>query len=193
MTRSAARIVAALGALTLAACGVPVDSRVQVEDDADVPGGLLAPSPPEGTVPAGAASRPVTICLLGRDGRLVEVNREAPEGAGTDQVLAVLTAPLGEPERALGLSTGVASTLDLGGVEVVGGVATVSLTDAFADRSSKEQLDAVAQIVCTLTAQPGVGQVHFELGGVNVEVPRGDGSSTSDPVSRGDYPNRSPR
>lgn len=186
-------VAVTLGAVALAGCGVPVDARVDVEDDADVPGGLLSPAAPEGTVPAGAAARPVTICLLGRDGRLREVTRDAPEGSGITEVLDALAAPPNVDERTAGLSTGMPTTLDVDGVDVEAGVATVSLTDAFADRSSREQLDAVAQIVCTLTAQPGIGQVHFELGGVNVDVPRGDGASTSDPVSRSDYPSRSPR
>ena len=48
-------VAVTLGAVALAGCGVPVDARVDVEDDADVPGGLLSPAASEGTVPAGAA------------------------------------------------------------------------------------------------------------------------------------------
>ncbi len=50
-----------------------------------------------------------------------------------------------------------------------------------------DQLKALAQLVCTFTEQRGVGQVQFSVSGSSAEVPRGDGSSTSDPVSRLDY------
>ena len=50
-----------------------------------------------------------------------------------------------------------------------------------------EQLLAVAQIVCTLTGRPGVGQVSFTLQGARLAVPKGDGSLVSSPVARDDY------
>jgi spore germination protein GerM len=50
-----------------------------------------------------------------------------------------------------------------------------------------EQLIALAEIVYTATARPGVGQVSFTLEGEPIEIPRGDGSLTSDAVTRGDY------
>ncbi len=43
------------------------------------------------------------------------------------------------------------------------------------------------QLVCTFTARAGIGQVAFTLSGAPVDVPRGDGSLTADPVSRDDY------
>jgi spore germination protein GerM len=72
-------------------------------------------------------------------------------------------------------------------VELTGGVATVSLTRAFADVEADAQLLAIGQLVCTLTARPGTGQVRFTLDGTDIDVPRQDGSLTAEPVTRDDY------
>jgi spore germination protein GerM len=61
------------------------------------------------------------------------------------------------------------------------------LLPAITELGGDEQLLAVAQLVCTLTARPGVGPVSFTLEGAPVDVPTGDGSLTSGPVSRDDY------
>jgi spore germination protein GerM len=46
---------------------------------------------------------------------------------------------------------------------------------------------ALAEIVFTATGRPGVGQVSFSLDGRPVEVPRADGSLTSEPLARTDF------
>jgi spore germination protein GerM len=69
----------------------------------------------------------------------------------------------------------------------VRGIAAVDLTPGFAELPGDRQLRAVAQMTCTLTAQPGVGQVRYTLGGSSIAVPRADGSVTGDPVTRQDY------
>ena len=53
--------------------------------------------------------------------------------------------------------------------------------------SSDDQLLALAQLVFTLTARPGIGQVRFTLRGEAIQVPRADGSLVATPVSRDDY------
>lgn len=185
--------VVLVAAAALAGCGVPVDSQPRIEDDDAVPGGLLDRATPgsttPGTIPSGTE---ITVCLADRAGRLQEVTRSVAGDPTAASVVEVLAAPVSDAERAFGLSSNVASGRELVVSSVDGGVATVELTDDFTQRSSSEQLGAVAQVVCTLTAQPGIGQVHFELSRASVEVPRGDGSTTSDPVSRADYPEQMP-
>ncbi len=46
---------------------------------------------------------------------------------------------------------------------------------------------AVAQLVLTLTAQPGVGQVVFVIGEDTAQIPRADNTLTNAPVSRDDF------
>ena len=50
-----------------------------------------------------------------------------------------------------------------------------------------DQILALAQVVCTLTSLPGIGQVHFTRDGKAVDIPRADGSLTNRPVARADY------
>ena len=50
-----------------------------------------------------------------------------------------------------------------------------------------EQQLALAQLVFTLTALPGIGQVVFERGGVPIDVPRSDGSLVSGVITREDF------
>ena len=68
----------------------------------------------------------------------------------------------------------------------------MDLNTDFGTESATDQLNAVAQIVCTLTARPGIGQVQFRLNGKSTAVPSGDGSTTSAAVSRDNYPNLIP-
>ena len=46
---------------------------------------------------------------------------------------------------------------------------------------------AFGQIVCTLTTRPGILWATFTRGGQRVEVPRGDGSLTADPLNAASY------
>ena len=52
-----------------------------------------------------------------------------------------------------------------------------------------EQRLAIAQIVLTLTSQPGIGQVTFSVGGKAIGVPRGRGdiAGAGTPVTFDDY------
>jgi spore germination protein GerM len=70
---------------------------------------------------------------------------------------------------------------------VQGCVAVVDLEAAVSDLPADRQLLAVAQVVCALTSQPGVGQVRFTLDGERIDVPREDGALTGSPVTREDY------
>ena len=125
------------------------------------------------------------MCLASSAGPLKAVRRPIPAAATVTDILTALAMPPTAAEQSSGLST----VLTPGGTgTVTGGIATVGLSADFTAASSTDQLAAAAQIVCTLTACPGIGQVQFQLDGKPVDVPRGDGSTTSKPVSRDDYP-----
>lgn len=170
-------------------CGVGAQEQARTVDEADVPFGLLDPevTPPPTTPLTGT---PVSVHLVAGDDTLVAVQRRTSD-TDLDDMVALLVAGPSDDEAQLGLrsvlsSDGGAPTL-LGGVELTRGVATVDLTDAFADLSSEAQLLAIGQIVLTLTDRPGVGQVSFTLAGAPVDVPRGDGTTAGGTVTRGDY------
>jgi len=189
--RAGVRFVAlvALG-LGIAGCGVPTQNVAHATPDDQVPSGLLSPTPPTTTtLPPTTATTAITICLTSPIGPLRTVVRHVPANPTTTAVLAALAQDPTTQEKAVGLGTSVTSGI---AANVQKGIAHVTLDPEFASNSSADQLTAVAQIVCTLTAQPGIGQLQFELGGAAAAVPRGDGSSTTDPVSRDNYPDLMP-
>lgn len=191
MSRFLVRLLSAIaGTALLAACGIPTQSTAQVAPDRDVPAGLLNGSASTTTTrPQASPTTPVTVCLTQQVGPLRTVLRQLPAGQHLNQIVANLAAAPSPAEEGLGLATAVTAGIT---ANVDRGIGKVTLNADFASASSDDQLKAVSQIVCTLTAQPGIGQVQFELNGTIADVPRGDGSLTSDPVSRDDYPGLMP-
>ena len=173
--------------LPIAGCGVPTDDDPVVADDGDVPFGLLAPGSTSTTAPADHPDpAQVTLCLQ-RGDHLATVRHTLPRDEA--DLAAILESAPTANERAGGLRSALFEDDLVEEVDVVVGVARVALGDSFATGTPTEQLFALAQMVCTLTAQRGIGQVSFTVGGAPVDVPRGDGSLSSSPVSRDDYRN----
>ncbi len=170
----------------LSSCGVPTERVAHVASDKDVPSGLLDTSPSTSTTiePTNPVMS-VTICLARQMGPLKVVTRQVSLDATINEVLRELAMPPTQQEQASGLETAVSAGIT---ATVGGGIATVSVNSDFTTGSAADQLTAVGQIVCTLTARPGIGQVQFDMNGTIVDVPRGDGSTTANPVSRDNYP-----
>jgi spore germination protein GerM len=189
MREVVAGAVLALAAVA-GACGVPVEDLATFRRPESVPFGLLD----EATTTTTAAPtvettpRPATtpLCFLTPDRRLLVVQRPDPT-SGVDGAVRLLEGGPTAPERRYGLTTAVVDTDLVATASASAGVAHIDLTVGFADGGSTDQTLAIAQLVCTLTAQPGVGQVVFTLAGAPVEVPRGDGSLTAGPVTADDY------
>ena len=133
------------------------------------------PRPPPVPSPVEA---PVSIFLVMSSGHLVAVTREVP--AAQESLVTVLDALVQGPtnsEALAGLETAVpAQTTVLSAISGPGGIATVNLGGTFAQLVGQPQIQAVAQIVFTVTALPGVAGVSFELGGHAVEVPVASGA-----------------
>lgn len=190
MSRPGARLGCGFVALTavLAACGVRTEHDARFVDHDEVPFDLLdvgTTQPPEVAAPTGATSN-VELCFV--DGDLVA---PAIRPASPDIDLPEVTRMLADGPNRLEEGAGLGSVLPdgaiVGPVESTGGVAEVDLAESFADAGGQQQLLAIAQLVCTLTARPGIGQVAFTLDGEPIAVPRGDASTTTDPVTRDDY------
>ncbi len=165
------------------ACAVPAERRADVIADDTVPFELLEPDAPAALPAAPGETEPVTLCFV-RDDRLDPVEHFLP--APVDPLGAVRALAL-PPTNAGSPGTAVGDPSLVHGVDVAGGVARVDLGPSIAVLESADQLLAVAQIVCTLTARPGIGQIGFTVDGAPVDVPRGDGSLVAEPVSRDDY------
>ena len=183
--RRASRVVLASVVLAAAgACGVTEDSTARLTPVEEVPFGLLDRTVT--TVPATGAEGTETNVCLALDGSLLLVGRargeDTPLGSLRDLVLAGPT----EGEADLGLRTAMGDDT-IEDVSASGGLATVELTEAFTELPGDQQLLALAQITCTLTAQSGVSRVQFELDGERIDVPVQGGSLVERPVTRADY------
>jgi spore germination protein GerM len=176
--------VSLLVVLVLAGCGVSTQPRAEAVDDSSVPFGLLDPdAPPIVPTSAPAGAEEVSLCFVADD-NLVSVPRvlEPPVGL-RDAIAALADLPADEEP----LRTAVSDAAMVGDIRLASGIARVDLRESISTLGADIQLLAVAQIVCTLTGRPGVGQVSFSVEGAPVDVPRADGSLVSEPVSRDDY------
>lgn len=185
--RQTAVALAVLAAMALVGCGIRTDDSARAVSDSDVPFGLLDDGAGTSTTVASPATEPVNLCMLRADGTLASVPRDLPQDSPLADVVAALGDPPNESEQAIGFTTAIAEDAEVNEVRTAAGVADVDLGTGVIEGSARAQLEAVAQIVCTLTQQPGIGQVRFLVAGVAVEVARGDGSTTAEPVSRSDY------
>lgn len=179
------RVVAAavLIVVATAGCSVPVERSARVQSDDAVPFQLLDEDAPALVPAPSPISADAPLCFV--SDRTVVTVVQPVEGSGTPlDVARALASPPAQPP---GLTTAIVDDSLVRGVEVTGGVAHVDLSQSVATSGSEAQLLVVAQLVCTLTALPGVGQVAFRLDGAPVQVPRPDGSLAPGPVARDDY------
>ena len=178
----ACMVVLAVGA---GGCAVPAQPEAKTTNDADVPFGLLDPEAPPVVPPAsGSGTEEVSLCFV-REGRLAVVTEDLSPPVDLRAPLDALAVP--PPGAEPPVRTALTGLSIVRAVTLVGGIARVDLAAAISDLNTDEQLLAVAQIVCTLTGRPGVGQVSFALEGTPLAVPKGDGSLVTSPVARDDY------
>jgi spore germination protein GerM len=149
----------------------------------DVPFDLLEPAPTTTTTsPSGVE---VELFFMGSDGLLRPVLRRIQSSPTLDDLVAELDEP---PSEAPDMRTALGEDLVIG-VSLEGGIAQVDLGEDFTTLPLSDQVLALAQIVYTLTARPGVGRVSFQLEGSPIPIPRGDGVITTESVSRDAYAN----
>lgn len=173
------RIVATLVATAAAACGVPHDPRPTI-----LPGGVvnLALAPGDGQPKAGDGA---AIFLVQAE-HLVTVQRSS-SGRDLAAALNLLLKGPTEAEFGTGVRSAISPQTMLRSARVEGDTAIVDLSGALVEVGGQEQILAVAQLVLTVTAVPSVAQVRFLLEGQAVEVPRADGTLTSETLRATDY------
>jgi hypothetical protein len=172
---------------TLAACGIPQDGEPTV-----TPGGMVMPpvapsaaAPPGGPAGPAAAEANLAIFLVQAD-HLEKVVRNTPRDDLT-RAFGVLLAGPTEAELGAGIRTAISAQTELRSVRLDGDTAVIDLSAAFVEVGGQEQILAVAQVVLTATAVPGVGRVRFLLEGQPVEIPRADGTLSSESLGASDY------
>lgn len=167
------------------ACGVPTHDDARQVDTDDVPFQLLdEQAGPPVREPAGAEEK---IIYFARDERLVPTSRRLAPSTTLAELLGALGRGPNRNEVEAGLRSALPDESRFPDVTLSRGTATVELGRRFTSLSSSDQVIALAQLVYTITAQPGIGLVRFTLDGSPTEVPRGNGSLTSARVSRDDY------
>ena len=158
---------------------------------ADVPFDLAQRAPSTPTIPANGPFS-YELYFVSRE-RLSPVTRSAKSEPTATATMRNLVRGPNQTEVEEGLRTLLAPDVSVENVTVRDGLATVSLAGAGASRvATDEQATGIAQLVYTATGIPGVDRVQFEVGDKSTEVPRGDGSLSSRPVSRADYPDVAP-
>ncbi len=181
------------------ACGIPTASTPTPIARADVPYHLLDPRSPTTTTPGTtpgttpAVGVPEQIYLVSPAGHLVPATREVAVPASLTQVLGALLAGPTATESASGIQSFLTDT----GAQVTipaatAGVATVHFATSPIQVVGPDQTLAIAQVVYTVTQQPGVTGVTFEIGGKPIEVPTAAGAQVSGPVGRSDYAPQAP-
>jgi hypothetical protein len=182
--------------IVLTSCAVPKSGAVDEIDSSDIPFELNSP---DTSAPATTTSVVLTSPITGSsfeqadlyfvDGSSLErVRLEIPSPTDLQGVFTALIAGLPDPAH-----TKVKTLLPVdfaAVIEVEGGVANVNAKRVYLDSiKPNEQRLAIAQIVLTLTSQPGIGQVTFSVGGKAIGVPRGRGdiAGAGTPVTFDDY------
>lgn len=186
MSRAARRRAAAALALALSAtaCGVPADGAARLAPEEEVPFDLLSGTTT--STPSGSSRGQDTTVCLALDGSLLAVFRGSGGPQALDTLLSLVTAGATEGESNLGLRSAVDDEV-VSDVSSSDGTATVELLEEFGELPGNQQLLAVAQMTCTLTAQPDVVRVRFLLDDEQIEVPIQGGSLVDRAVTRADY------
>lgn len=191
LTAPLVAVLAALVGLALVpGCGVPVEDTAHIIADDALPFGLAAETTTSTTEELSdvfglPSTTGTTVALYFSSERgFVKVERELQRPFSLS---AVVDALVSEPNPSDGSFRSAVGPDDVRSVEVRAGVATVELDKSFPDLPNVEQRLAVAQLVLTLTAQPGVGQISFVIGEDEAQVPRADNTLTNLPVSRDDF------
>jgi hypothetical protein len=180
----------------LSACAVPKSGSFHEVNPNDIPFGLNSPetSAPATTTPvlvpttvAGGTYEYADLFFV-KSSSLVRIRLEIPSPTNLQGVFTALVLGLPDPAHSK-VKTLLPSAFSAN-IEVVGGVANVNSKRGYLDAiKPNEQRLAIAQIVLTLTSQPGIGQVTFSVGGKPIGVPRGQGdiAGAGTPVTFDDY------
>ena len=187
MRRAAFVVAAVVLAAAVVACGVPKDGKPREIVAQNVPFDLLAPTTSiTPTTTAAGTTRQVTIYFADTDSRLRPVTREVEAPASLRKALVALLH--GPTTDEAGLHTAITSDTKLLHLRgPVDGLVTVDLGRQLLDVTGRQQILALAQVVYTATAYPGVDRVLFQFDGSAREVPNGEGTLTATPLGRLSY------
>jgi hypothetical protein len=176
-TRTVATLTATLTILALTGCGIGAEDSARNIGPSRIPyPGIRSPA----TAVAGAGAVVETLFML-KDNMLVTVDRRLPAEPTIDDLIHELLAGPTHDERNIDITSIIT------GVQVKGTVATVELAANLNETGRTDEILAIAQIVCTLTARPYISGANFTRDGHRIGVPRADGSLSQGPLTIADY------
>jgi len=183
--RSVVLGVVACALAVAAGCGVPSDGDARPIAPDQLPEGLGAPESTT-TIPAPESTQIVQLFYV-RQGSLVPTIDEVSVNASLNEIMAALTSGPVDELANVGFRSALGGADVVRDVSLSAGVARVDLTPAYTQIPPGDQVLGLGEIVLTLTAQAGVGQVQFTLDGQPIIVPSADGTIAAGPVSRDNY------
>jgi hypothetical protein len=188
--RSAAALLA--GLLLLAGCGVRSDESARELAAENVPFGLLEDASATTTTTEASAPRSRVLVYLVRDERLEPQPRQVDERT-PQAVVRSLLGEISAEEDAAGFRTAIPVDTQVREVRPSsdGSSWVVDLSDEFLSISGSQQIKALAQVVCTLTAQRldgiRIAGVRFAFEGQPQEVLNGQSQHTGEPLTCASY------
>lgn len=183
MRKAGRHVVLAVLLAALAGCGVPDDLGPRVIEG-ELPFALASPAPQPSVDPAAASSRAVLYLVKGQ--HLERVSRPVVAGSSAQTSIDELLRGPTATDLARGLSSALPPDVSIS-VQVGGSIARADVGPELMQIRGQQQLLAIAQVVLTLSAVPGVDAVSFDLDGNSVDVPIGDGTLVGRPVTPRDY------
>lgn len=175
-----------LACLAFVACGVPSDPRPETISEDQIPFDLLAPSTTQAATTLPLATATQTLYMI-RGEKLAPVSRTVASPPALGNVLGALIQGTTIAEADNGLRSAINSQANVLSAQISAGVASINLNGAFAGLGLQDQILAVAQLTYTATEMHGVTGVRISLDSVPADMPRGDGSTTKEPLTRSDY------
>lgn len=180
-------LVSGAAALLLTGCGIgPQDDPVIVS----VPPQTALPVP---TTFVSGVPLSVQVYLL-QGAHLYRVTRTVPPGPGIQPTLSAISAPLSPDERDQGLRSALPpSVTPLEGSISGGDIARITVPAGFDRLPVQEQINALGQIVFTVTADTLATGVQLVEDTKPVAMPDASGQLQNRPLTREDYAVLAPR
>lgn len=189
----AAAVAVALVAAALAGCGIGVDGTPRdVSADRQRDFEIDNPTAPDEGTGSGDSDGLVYLVRESSTGDPAVIKAVHRDVAATAQALmeSLLAGPTAA-EQSARLSTAIPPGTSLLGVQFVDpGVLAVDLSEDILSATGDALVDAVAQIVLSMTQLERVEAVKLLVEGQEQQWPRGDGVVVSTPLSEYDFPGR---
>jgi F0F1-type ATP synthase membrane subunit c/vacuolar-type H+-ATPase subunit K len=189
VTRLRVIVAVLIAGLAAAGCAIPTQNVPSAIPPSRVPFDLLSPNLPT-TTTTPQSSVPVKIYLVGPNRRLVGESRVAAFPAPLKTVVAILLQGPIQKETRAGIKTAIPNNVQILSATVSKSpdIATVNFNEAFAQIPAADTELAVSQVVFTVVAEtsPTTGVV-FQIGGLNIPVPLGNGTPVTGPVYLSQY------